>query len=806
MFAMSPELRLQVGGTLNPRQHLYVERSEDKTFLRLLLGREYVNVLTSRQMGKSSLMMRTVHQLDQQGVRWVAIDLASELGSPPDLDAYYIGLLSKVVRSLRLKLDLKAWWGARDTDTINQRLLSFFREVVGTEVAEPVVIFLDEIDSTLKLPYTDDLFTAIRGMYNERPIVEAYRRITFCLLGVATPNELIKNRRTTAYNVGTTLELRDFDKDLDDLSPLEAALSPDAEQGRYLLDRVLYWTGGQPYLTQKFCAEIVEKRIGDTEHVDGLVKRTFDTLDHASNDVHFQQILRFLKERLSDEAATIGLYARILRDGQVPDRATLPHAELKLSGLVKRDRNGKLLVRNPIYERLFDDVWVESTRPQRALRSARRYAVAASLAFVVLLGGGAAYYTTVVLPEQQRLAKLDRLAHLGISITRSEAYGGTRALLPLNIAQALLKEAVPLLKSTGSVTEIGFADPEDRGSTDQLPLTRPTAAIDDLSPFADLIDLRNLDLEGPRRRVGLPNIASLEPLKGLASLASLYLGDVPSVTSLEPLKGLTSLTLLRLSDVPNVTSLEPLKRLTRLRELYLDGVTGITSLEPLKGLTSLTALSLDGVTGITSLEPLTGLASLTSLYLGDIPSVTSLEPLTGLTSLTSLRLGDIPSVTSLEPLKGLTSLRSLTMFEASITSLEPLKGLTGLTRLGVYGSSDMTSLEPLKGLTSLTSLSLSRAPRITNLEPLKGLTGLSYLYLANNTGIASLEPLDGLTSLRELNLTGVTGITSLEPLRGLTNLTSLDLSGATGITSLAPLKGQKIDITGASRELLATMQ
>src|SRR5262249_43967253 len=304
----------------------------------------YINVLTSRQMGKSSLMMRTVHRLDEQGVRWVTIDLASELGSPPDINAYYLGLLGKFVRSLRIELDLKTWWIERKTATINQRLLRFFREVVGSTIDQPIVIFLDEIDSTLKLTYTDDLFTAIRGMYNERPIVEAYRRITFCLLGVATPNELIKDRRTTAYNVGISVELRDFDSSVDDLSPLADALSSNSKLGAHLLDRVLYWTGGQPYLTQKLCTEIVENHISDVKVVDQLVIQNFNNLHQASTDIHFQQILRFLEERLSNEAATLELYAKVVRGHLVPDQTTLAHAELRLSGLVKRNLEGNLAV------------------------------------------------------------------------------------------------------------------------------------------------------------------------------------------------------------------------------------------------------------------------------------------------------------------------------------------------------------------------------------------------------------------------------------------------------------------------------
>ena len=49
----------------------------------------------------------------------------------------------------------------------------------------------------------------------------------------------------------------------------------------------------------------------------------------------------------------------VLRGERERDIPTLAHAELKLSGLVKRDLDGFLVVRNPIYARLFDLHWVE---------------------------------------------------------------------------------------------------------------------------------------------------------------------------------------------------------------------------------------------------------------------------------------------------------------------------------------------------------------------------------------------------------------------------------------------------------------
>jgi hypothetical protein len=608
--------------------------------------RQYVNVLTSRQMGKSSLMMHAVHQLDAHGVRWVTIDLASELGSPPDLDAYYLGLLSKIVRSLRLTLDLKAWWARRETETINQRLLAFFREVVGEQITGPVVIFLDEIDSTLKLPYTDDLFTAIRGMYNERPLVEAYGRITFCLLGVATPNELITDPRTTAYNVGTTLELRDFDGGLDDLSPLATALTADAALGKRLLDRVLHWTGGHPYLTQKFCTDIVDKHIDDAEGIDGLVTQAFATLDQARHDVHFQQILRFVEERLSDEATAIRLYARILQGERVPDRTTRAHADLKLSGLVKRDRNGDLSVRNPVYRRLFDRVWVTSTRSQQALRSTRRYAVAASLTLIAPLAGS---YAMVVFEQPNR-----PLNHLEISLRKSaNSDDGVDAVLPFNITQEHLREAAPLLDKIGSVAKICFGVIPQNAVRDIEGHYPYTVTIDDLSPFASVTGLRRLDLGGlPSIPITLPNITSLEPLKRLTSLTLLSLSSTTGITSLEPIRGLRNLQVLRLDGAASITTLEPLRGLTSLTSLSLDGATGITSLEPIKGLTGLTRLTLNSATGVTSLEPIKGLTRLTQLSLDGATGITSLEPIKGLASLTELSLDSATGITSLAPLKG----------------------------------------------------------------------------------------------------------------------------------------------------------
>jgi len=80
-----------------------------------------------------------------------------------------------------LDADIGVWWDRAAGITANEKLIEFFNTELFRHSDAPVVIFLDEIDSTLKLEYTDDFFTAIRAMYNQRAAVTNNNKIAFCL-------------------------------------------------------------------------------------------------------------------------------------------------------------------------------------------------------------------------------------------------------------------------------------------------------------------------------------------------------------------------------------------------------------------------------------------------------------------------------------------------------------------------------------------------------------------------------------------------------------------------------------------------
>lgn len=59
------------------------------------------------------------------------------------------------------------------------------------------MIFVDEIDSTIGLPFADDFFAALRACFNARATEPAFERLTFVLLGVASPDQLIQDPART---------------------------------------------------------------------------------------------------------------------------------------------------------------------------------------------------------------------------------------------------------------------------------------------------------------------------------------------------------------------------------------------------------------------------------------------------------------------------------------------------------------------------------------------------------------------------------------------------------------------------------
>lgn len=333
----------------------YVERSADKQLRNNVasMGRPGY-VLVARQMGKTNLLLHAKSKLGGNGNVFLYIDLSNIF---PDLyqffrniidvavdlnPEYFSGLEEKLAASRAKSVNRPAH---KEHEYELRQLLSL--------TPGKLVICLDEIDALSKVEYSDSVFSLIRSTYFASRInYPEFKRLTYILSGVVEPNDIIKNKDISPFNIGEQIYLDDFTRDEYIMFTRKAQLDFSDE----VVDRIYYWTNGNPRMCWDICSALEDiwltADVG-VETVDLVVRRLYLT---SYNLPPVDKIRQQVAEDKDIRTALMNIH--LDKSSSVKDAQ---RTKLYLAGIIRSDfSSDKLTIKNPIIAACLSEAWITS--------------------------------------------------------------------------------------------------------------------------------------------------------------------------------------------------------------------------------------------------------------------------------------------------------------------------------------------------------------------------------------------------------------------------------------------------------------
>ncbi len=355
-----------VGPPLHAVRASYIARRADELTFEALLACRYVDVIAPDRSGKSSLVAATAARLEAHGHKVAILDLEQisvrEAGNDPG--RWYYSVAYRLLRQLRIRFDLQAWWQDKSLASNRQRLVDFYSEVILRHVAEPVVVFVDEVECVAELPFADQLLASVRAAHNARRTDPDFSRLTFALIGECDPQSLIQAPEASPFEVTQSIPLDDFSRV--DLDRYSTELGLAGEAASRALDRIYHWTRGQPYLTQKLARAVSREAISEDidADIDQIVMRQLAGRAALHSEPMMNHIHRRIVEEDRRKEALLTLYGRLRKGIEVPtDMGSALQRKLMAVGLIEVDVDGQLKVRNRIFASVFTARWANENLP-----------------------------------------------------------------------------------------------------------------------------------------------------------------------------------------------------------------------------------------------------------------------------------------------------------------------------------------------------------------------------------------------------------------------------------------------------------
>ncbi|OYE00853.1 AAA-like domain-containing protein [Nostoc sp. 'Peltigera membranacea cyanobiont' 232] len=261
-FASAQPVSLEMPeGTMESQSDFYVERSSDALALQTI-ERQGVTITIKgpRQLGKSSLLIRTINTAVNAGKRVALLDFQLfDKAALTNAELFFRQFCTWLTDELEMTDKVDEYWNMPLGNS--QRSTRYVGRYLLKEFGNPLVLAMDEVERVFDTDFRSDFFGMLRSWHNSRATAAIWKQLDLALVTSTEPYQLIDNLNQSPFNVGQVIDLEDFTAaQVADLNRRHhSPLNPNQEQ------QLIALLGGHPYLIRLALYSVASGRLSATE-------------------------------------------------------------------------------------------------------------------------------------------------------------------------------------------------------------------------------------------------------------------------------------------------------------------------------------------------------------------------------------------------------------------------------------------------------------------------------------------------------------------------------------------------------------
>ncbi|MEM9904534.1 MAG: AAA-like domain-containing protein [Cyanobacteria bacterium P01_D01_bin.44] len=327
-------------GTMDLESKFYVERASDAVALDTIRQQGVtITIKGPRQMGKSSLLIRTMNAARKFEKRVVFLDFQFfDSAALLDADLFYRQFCQWLTLKLRLVDQTEQWWQMYGAVGNPLACTFYLQDYLLPELKCPVVLAMDEVESTFSSPFRTDFFGMLRGWHNSRATEPIWKQMDLVLVTSTEPYQLIQDMNQSPFNVGQVIDLADFSTaQVADLNQRHG--NPFSVRQ---LEKLMALLNGHPYLVRRALYLVASDRMS--------VETLFQ--ERTEERGPFGDHLRYHLSRVYNHKTLVKGLLQVFSQQICPDEGIF--FRLRGAGLIRREGQ-KVVLRCQLYAEYFQE-------------------------------------------------------------------------------------------------------------------------------------------------------------------------------------------------------------------------------------------------------------------------------------------------------------------------------------------------------------------------------------------------------------------------------------------------------------------